>query len=155
MGIFIANATSFDLTDSNVLRYAPFMASNKETASRIRPSLSTPTASDARAATELVAYYRENGIGSNRMDWSRLPVLLACFFCAERGHAVALPYIEGNSPVYNRAWRAMRSALSQEQWERVTVCAVNNGRFTTTATVGIAYLVPEGTPTKGEAPKGW
>jgi len=132
------------------------MATKKVTAQRNQPmTLSTPTASDVRAASELVTYYRENGVGSNRTNWERLAVLLACYFCAERGHAIALPNIEGESPVYNRAWRAMRSALSQEQWESITVCAVYGGHFTTTATVGTAYLVPVGTVTKGEAPSGW
>ena len=131
------------------------MASNKETAQRIRLALSTPTAKDVASAASLVKEYRENGIGSNRTNWERLAVLLSCYLVAERGHAVALPTIEGDSPVYNRAWRAMRSALSQEQWETVRVCAVHSGMFTTTATVGTAYLVPADTDTKGEAPQGW
>ena len=49
----------------------------------------------------------------------------------------------------------MRSALSEEQWNEIKVCAVYNGRFTTTATVGTAYIVPASTETKGIAPEGW
>jgi hypothetical protein len=132
------------------------MATKKVTAKRNRTmSLSTPSPADLASAKETFAYYQQNGVGSNRTKHERLVALLACYYCAERGHAVALPYIDGDSPVYNRAWRAMRSALSEEQWALVKVCAVNNGEFTTTAKVGVAYLVPAGTVTKGEAPKGW
>jgi len=118
-------------------------------------SLSTPSPADLASAKDTFTYYQEHKVGSNRTNLDRLPALLACYYCAERGHAVALPAIEGGSPVYNRAWRAMRSALSEEQWSLVKVCAVYNGHFTTTATEGVAYLVPAGTPTKGEAPSGW
>lgn len=131
------------------------MASNKETAKRIRLVLSTPTAKDFARAEALVVEYRENGIGSNRTDWKRLAVLLSCYLVAERGGYCALPAIDGNSPVYNRAWRAMRSALSEEQWSEIKVCAVHAGMFTTTATVGTAYIVPASTETKGIAPEGW
>lgn len=131
------------------------MASKKETAKRIRLSLSTPTDADIAWASKLVAEYRANGIGSNRANWERVAVLLACYAVAERGEYCALPAITGDSPVYNRAWRAMRSALSQEQWLAVRVCAVENGRFSTTAKTGTAYIVPAKMVTQGEAPEGW
>lgn len=131
------------------------MASNKETAKRIRLSLSTPTPADMKRAEAEVARYRAEGIGSNRQNWERLPALLARYAIAERGGHARLPEIAGNSPVYNRAWRAMRSALSDEQWEMIKVCAVYNGRFTTTAKQGHAYVVPADMVTQGDAPEGW
>jgi hypothetical protein len=133
------------------------MANNKETAKRIRPmSLSTPSATDVRSAVATAEQYRMDGIGSNRSEHERIAVILACFYCVIRtGNGSALPAIAGNSPTYNRAWRAVRSALSQDEWELIKVCAVHAGQFTTTAKQGVAYLVPAGTVTKGEAPEGW
>lgn len=132
------------------------MATNKVTAKRNRiMSLSTPSATDAKRAEALAVEYRAAGICSNRQEWERLAVILACYFVAERGEYCALPSIDGKSPVYNRAWRAVRSALSEEQWECIKVTAVHNGRFTTTAKQGTAYIVPADTITKGDAPQGW
>lgn len=132
------------------------MATNKVTAKRNRiMSLSTPSATDAKRAEALAVEYRVAGICSNRQQWERLAVILACYFVAERGEYCALPNIDGKSPVYNRAWRAVRSALSEEQWSEIKVCAVHAGMFTTTATVGTAYIVPASTETKGIAPEGW
>jgi hypothetical protein len=120
------------------------------------PSLSTPSATDAKIAEATATEYAESGIGSNRTNRDRLAVILAVFYCVTRtGNACALPAIAGDSPTYNRAWRAVRSALSESEWETIKVCAVAGGEFTTTAKNGTAYLVPAGTKTKGIAPQGW
>ena len=133
------------------------MAKHKETAKRIRPmSLSTPSPADIRSAVATVEQYRADGIGSNRSEHERIAEILACFYCVLRtGNGSALPAIAGDSPTYNRAWRAVRSALSQDEWELIKVCAVHNGRFTTTSKQGTGYIVPAGTVTRGEAPSGW
>lgn len=118
-------------------------------------SLSTPTKDDRAWSSRLVAQYVAEGVGSNRANWERVAELLACYAVAERGEACALPAIAGDSPVYNRAWRAMRSALSPDQWSCIKVCAVFAGKFTTTAKQGTAYIVPAEMVTKGDAPAGW
>ena len=119
-------------------------------------SLSTPSPADIRSAVATAEQYRADGIGSGRSMHERIAEILACFYCVLRtGNGSALPAIAGDSPTYNHAWRAVRSALSQDEWELIKVCAVHNGRFTTTSKQGIAYLVPTGTVTRGEAPSGW
>lgn len=133
-----------------------YMTNKKATAKRSPKTIATPNKGDLAYGETLKDEYKNGGIGSNRQDWERLAVLLACYACAVRtGLAVRLPDIDGDSPTYNRAWRAMRSALSPEQWEGVKVCAVEGGRFSTTAKGGYAYLVAKETKTKGEAPEGW
>lgn len=132
------------------------MTNTKVTAKRNRNTIASPSAKDIAYGEALTAEYRDGGLASNRQNWERLAILLACFACHVRtGLAVRLPDIDGDSPTYNRAWRAMRSALSPEQWEEIKVCAVQNGKFSTTAKGGHAYIVAKDTNTKGEAPEGW
>jgi hypothetical protein len=138
------------------------MENTKVTAKRNRKpivptTLAVPNADDIAYGDALAVEYRENGICSNRQDWNRLAVILACYACVVRtGLAVRLPDIDGASPTYNRAWRAVGSALSPEQNADIKVCAVRpDGMFSTTTVTGNAYMVPKGTPTKGQAPSGW
>ena len=138
------------------------MENPKVTAKRNRKTivpttLAVPNADDIAYGEALAVEYRENGIGSNRQDWNRLAVILACYACVVRtGLAVRLPHIDGGSPTYNRAWRVVGSGLSPEQWNDIKVCAVRpDGMFSTTTVDGHAYMVPKDTPTKGVAPSGW
>jgi hypothetical protein len=132
------------------------MSTKKAPAKQSHPSLSLPTAKEVKEAQETSEVYRVSGESSNRTDWARQAVILAAVYAVtRRGVAVELPAVPGNSPVYNRAWRVVRSACSPEEWAEVRVCAVHAGEFTTTAKTGKAYLVPADMTTRGLAPKGW
>lgn len=128
----------------------------KAPAKQSHPTLSTPNPRELREAKETSARYKSDATSSNATKFERqIAILASAYAVIARGVAIRLPDVEGESPVYNRAWRPVRSALSADEWSRVKVCAVYNGMFSATATEGTAYLVPKGTKTTGQAPAGW
>lgn len=91
------------------------------------------TGANLKTATAMVAEYRENGGGSNRTDWVRLPLLTAAVLTVvSTGKPVDITdlFAGKGEKLYHLAHRAIGMTLLRPYWGQVQVVALKGATYT-------------------------